>query len=234
MTPKSPSTLQAALADVAHPALDKTSAFFSAAGIVTVPIVPTRCPFDATSRYFVCGPLSGGGLTLNQRFTLLDPSNGKQPAFDAKTTTSLHLENSVAGTWSSSSVSPFTVDGQQVLDLTGLGTPRHTLNGTSLTLAHGDEFRTIITNLVFPVVATGAPPAWPLSGTIELRSRPVKDTTSVYAFLATMTFEGSSIVTLTWSQGSFGQTCRVNIATMPGIGCPAGSPDVPIGADVSP
>ena len=61
----------------------------------------------------------------------------------------MHLENSVA----SSSAS---VDGQQVLDLTGLGTPRHTLNGTSLTLSSytyngspvNEERRTTVTDLV--------------------------------------------------------------------------------------
>jgi hypothetical protein len=229
--PKVPSTLDAALSEVAHPALDRASAWFSGADIVTLPIVPTRCPLDSASRYFVCSPLSGGGLTLNQRFTLLDASGGTQSAFDARTTTSLHLENSVAGTWSwSRSSDTFTVDGQQVLDLTGLGTARHTLNGTSLTLAGGSELRTTITDLVLPVVVAGAPVGWPLSGTIELRTRPANATNDTSGFIATMQFDGSSIVTLTWATGSLGQTCRVNLVTMPqGIGCPQGSPDVPIG-----
>jgi len=38
--------------------------------------------FESASQFFVCSPLSGGGLTLNQRFTLLDAGAGKQGAFD--------------------------------------------------------------------------------------------------------------------------------------------------------
>src|SRR5690242_14301240 len=83
-----PPSLDAALADVAHPALDWPSRFFSGAGVLTPAIVPTRCQFDAPSQYFVCSPLAGNGLTLNQRFSLADAGGGKQSAFDATTTTS--------------------------------------------------------------------------------------------------------------------------------------------------
>jgi hypothetical protein len=238
--PLVPSTLDAALNDVAHPALDRASAWFSGAGVVALPIVPTRCPFESASQFFVCSPLSGRGLTLNQRFTLLDASGGKQSAFDEKTTTGLHLENAVAGT----STSGTTVNGQQVLDLTGLGTPRHTLNGTSLTLTSvnntrtaqpiNTELKTTIADLVLPVVAAGAPVAWPLSGTIDARSRSIGAQGDTTVFIATMRFDGSSLVTLTVTIAGGIQTCRVNLVFMPpGIGCAApGTP--PLGADAVP
>jgi hypothetical protein len=229
-TPLVPPTLDAALADVAHPALDWASQWFSGANIVTLPIVPARCPFESASQFFVCSPLSGGGLTLNQRFTLLDASGGKQSVFDETTTTSLHLENAVAGTWSTSG----TIDGQQVLDLTGLGSPRHTLNGSSLTVmsANNTERKTTITDLVFPVVVAGAPVSWPLSGTIDTRSRSIGAKGDTSVFVAQMRFDGSSIVTLTLTIAGGLQTCRVNLATMPpgGIGC-LGSPDPPLGRE---
>ena len=238
--PLAPPTLNAALNDVAHPALDWASAWFSGAGVVALPIVPTRCPFDGASQFFVCSPLSGGGLTLNQRFTLLDASGGKQSAFDEKTTTGLHLENAVAGTTTFGA----TIDGQQLLDLTGLGTARHTLNGTSFTLssvinsstglADNTERKATITDLVLPVVAAGAPVAWPLSGMIDTRSRSVTAQGDTSVFIATMRFDGSSLITLTVTVPGGIQTCRVNLAFMQGgIGC-RGPDTPPLGTDALP
>jgi len=232
LTPKlPPPTLDAALADVAHPALEWPSRFFGV-GVLTPPIVPRRCTFDSASQYFVCPSLTGNGLTLDQRFTLADASGAKQSAFDATTTTSLHLENAVSGTAASS-----TVDGQQTLDLTGIGTARHTLNGTSLTLSTPTvgaqtEFKTTITDLVLPVVVEGAPQGWPLSGTVDTRSRSVgADGSTSNVFIATMRFDGSSVVTLTLTVPGGIETCRLNLATVPEgtIGCRVGSSDAPIG-----
>ncbi len=239
LAPKTPPpTLVAALADVAHPALNYASQFFGA-GIVAPAIIPTRCPFDSPSQFFVCSPVTGRGLTINQRFTLQDASGGKQSAFDATTTNGLHLENDVANSSSS-------INGQQVLDLTGLGTTRHTLNGTSLTLLSGtttvngslvqvnEERRTTITDLVLPVVVSGAPVGWPLSGTVDTRSRDIIVDGDTIVFIATMRFDGSSVVTLTTTVPGGIATCRVNLVTT-GVGCaPGSSPDVPVGADLLP
>jgi hypothetical protein len=239
LTPKVPPTLDAALADIAHPALDRASEFFSAANVITPKIDPTRCPFESASRSFVCSPLAARGLTLTQRFTLLDATGGKQSAFDPAATTTLHLESSVAG--STTDVGTTAVDGQQVLDLTGLGTPRHTLNGTSFTVtSSGDpgtaitsERKTTITDLVIPVVVEGAPPGWPLSGTIDLRSR-ITNRPDPRVFIATMRFEGSSIVTLTLTVPGGIQTCRVDLLLMPpGIGCVGDNATPPFGAGLS-
>lgn len=239
-SPKVEPTLDAALAEVAHPALDWASRFFSGAGVVTPQILPFRCPFDATSQFFVCSPLAGNGLTLDQRFTLQNASGGRQSAFDA-TTTSLHLENAVTGTPADDQT--VTIDGQQVLDLTGLGTLRHTLNGTSLTLTttqsggsqQSAERRTAITDLVIPVVAEGAPTSWPLSGTIDTRSRSIGASGDTTVFIAQMRFDGSSIVTLTITVPGGLQTCRVNIAMLaPGVmGC-VGPDTPPLGAAAVP
>jgi len=225
-----PATLDAALADIDHPALDFVEAWFSGVGVVSPAIIPANCGFDAPSQYFVCNPLTAGGLTLNQRFTLLDAAGAKQPAFGS-TTTALHLENSVSGTWAPDA-SATTVDGQQTLDLTGLGTSRHTLNGLSLTLTTvvnplqrdvspiQTERKTTITDLVIPVLVAGAPTPWPLSGTIDVRSRSVDALGNVSVNIYTMRFDGSSVVTLTMTVPGGIQTCRSNIAL--GVGCTGG------------
>jgi hypothetical protein len=243
LTPKVPSTLDAALAEVAHPALDYASGWFSGAGVVTPAIVPTRCPFESASQTFVCSPLTAGGLTLTQRFTLLDATGGKQTAFDATATTGLHLENAVAGTWAPDGDTT-RVDGQQALDLTGLGSSRHTLNGASLTLTTlvdpgspaspiETERKTTITDLVLPVRPADAPIGWPLSGTVDVRSRSVDANGNVAVTIIAMRFDGSSIVTLTHTVPGGIETCRVNIATQ-GVGCPRGGPAIPVGADALP
>ena len=223
LTPRVPSTLDAALADVAHPALNFSSLWFSGAGVLTPKIVPARCPFDATSQSFVCSPLTAGGLTLTQRFTLLDATDGRQSAFDAATTRGLHLENTVAGTWAPDGTTT-TVDGQQVLDLTGLGSARHTLNGTSLTLTTfvnprsaaspiTGERKTTIIDLVFPVAASGQ--LYPLSGTVDVRARTVDATGFVKVTIQTMRFAGT-FVTVTETVPGGIRTCRMNIVRDPG------------------
>lgn len=244
LTPNVQPTLDAALTDVAHPALSWASQWFSGAPVITPKIVPTRCPFESASQSFVCSPLTAQGLTLTQRFTLLDAGGGKQSGFDPAATSALHLESTVTGSWTDASTS--TVDGQQNLDVSGLGSPRHTLNGTSLTLttlaspagggsAITGERRATITDLVFPVVAAGAPPGWPLSGTIDIRSR-ITNRPDPQVFIATMRFDGSSVVTLTLTVAGGIQTCRVNLTTLPpgAIGCQVGSADVPLGLSVLP
>jgi len=240
-TPKVAPTLDAALTDVAHPALQWASQWFSGASVITPKIIPTRCPFESASQSFVCSPLTARGLTLTQRFTLMDVAGGKQSAFDPAATNALHLENAVAGTVADGGT--ISVDGQQILDVTGLDSPRHTLNGTSFTVTTtGDpstgimaERRSTITDLVFPVVAEGTPPGWPLSGTVDIRSR-ITNRPDPAVFIATMRFDGSSVVTLTITVPGGVQTCRVNLTTMPpgGIGCMSGTPAVPVGANSLP
>jgi hypothetical protein len=236
-----PSTLDAALADVDNPSLEFVEAWFSGVGVVSPAIDPGRCPFDATSQYFVCAPLTATGLTLSQRFTLLGAGGARQSAFGETTTTGLHLENSVSGTWAPDATTT-TVDGQQTLDLTGLGSSKHTLNGTSLTLTSlvdpnnragspvQTERKTTVTDLVIPVVVAGAPTPWPLSGMIDVRSRSVDALGNVSVSIYSMKFDGSSIVTLTMTVPGGIQTCRSNIAL--GVGCTGG--DVPPRRSASP
>jgi hypothetical protein len=226
-------TLDAALAEIAHPALDYAVAAFSGAGVVSLPIVPARCQFDATTRGFVCAPLSGAGLTLNQTYTLIDASGGKQAAFDAGATSEVSVASRVSGVTVGTSTRPLTIDGQQTLDLTGLRTGRHTLNGSSST--HTTEpssqgpthpplettITTTITSLVIPATPADA---WPLSGTIEIRTLldagetlPTGGTTS--ESVATLTFSGSSTVDLRITvNGNVVSACRTNIIAN-GLGC---------------
>jgi hypothetical protein len=230
-------TLDGALAEVTVPALDYASATFSGAGIVTPPIVPSRCQFDGASGAFMCDALTGNGLTLNQHFSLLDGAGAKQSAYDAKSTAGLVVNSAVSGTavgYIGNTAVTLDVDAQQELTLSGLGSAQHTINGTSLTLttltyADGSKppltstITTKVVDLVMPVPAPGDPKQWPTSGMIELRSTtdlgyviplPAASTTTS----AALEFDGSSVVKLTISTQCGSQSCRVDITTTM-LGC---------------
>lgn len=225
-------TLDAALAEVTLPALDYASATFSGAGIITPTIVSARCQFDAASGTFVCSALSGGGLTLNQHFTLLDGVGGKQSAYDMKTTTNLVVNSAVGGTATLDNGAKLTIDGQQELTLGGLGTAQHTLNGSSVTVTTlamatrtpiTSTITTKLVDLVIPVVPPNEPPAWPTSGMIELRTTTdlgfvIPLEASVAISTIAMTFSGSSIVAVTINGENGTQSCRVNLVTT-ALGC---------------
>jgi hypothetical protein len=237
-TPAATPTLDAALAEVAHPALDFATATFSGAGAVVPAIIPSTCQLDTASQVFVCAQVTGGWLTLDQSYVLLDAAGAKQSAFDPTTTKGVSVTNAVSGQ-NTDQGNTLTVDGQETLDLTGLGSARHTLNGTSLTLTtyvsaanltHPPVQSTIttkITDLVIPVVPSGQPVAWPLSGTIATKTivefgEPIPSGGTSTTAVVTLTFNGSSVVTLSMTRPSGGvQTCRLNLALVSGgVGCP--------------
>ena len=230
-------TLDEALSELASPPLDYPSAVFSGAGLVTPTIVPGRCQYDGASGTFICDALTGMGLTLNQHYALLDASGNKQQAFDPKTTTGLVVSSNVSGTatgYVGSNAVTLTVDAQQELTLSGLGTAQHKINGTSLTvttLARSDgseppltsTITTRVVDLATAVPAPGDPWPWPSSGMVELKSSTdlgyvipldaANTTTS-----AAMEFSGSSTVKLTITTQNGTQTCRVDITTTM-LGC---------------
>jgi len=230
-------TLDGALSEVTLPALDYASAVFSGAGIVTPAIVPGRCQYDGASGTFICDALTGMGLTLNQHYSLLDASGNRQQAYDTKTTAGLVVGSNVSGTatgYVGSNPVTLTVDAQQELTLSGLGTAQHTINGTSLTLttlarSDGSEppltstITTRVVDLVIPVPAPGEPRSWPTSGMVELKSTtdlgyviPLEAANTTTS--AAMEFSGSSTVKLTITTQNGTQTCRVDITTTM-LGC---------------
>ena len=225
-------TLDAALAEMAIPAMAYASATFSGAGVVTPVIEQSRCRFQDSSQTFVCGQLTGGGLTLDQNYTLLDAGGGKQAKCDMTSTNSM-LVHSVVGGTTYRNGTKLTVDGQQDLTLGELGTPQHRLNGSSITVATVDPpsqppitstITTRIVDLVIPVVPLDQPAPWPTSGMIELRTTtdlgfviPLGESGGTVS-TAALTFSGSSVVSLTIVDSSGTRTCRVDIMYEP-LGC---------------
>lgn len=217
----SPSTLNQALAELSIPAL-------AVGGLSMVGIegpAPSlnsiACSYSAAEQGFVCAPISKGGITFGQSFTLYGAA-GLQSSFDPASTSSIHTSTLVNGNSVGQGTS-LTVSGRQENTLSGLVTGRHLLNGWSALRIGGtvsDETSTyeidvtVNTNmmdLALPADANGAE-VWPTSGSIT------GDITGTIgpAYLkqhTDITFKGGStaLVSVTGSGGG-AKACMVDLA----------------------
>ena len=183
-------------------------------------VVPSSCSYDAASQSFMCPNVTVSGVTASRSFTLLDASGTPQTAFDRTSTAAVRMKSTFAGTITSGATS-MVVDQRQDLTLSGLLTGVHTLNGTSLLHLTGSfatggtssptdmTMSTTITDLVLPRSSTGS--QWPQSGTI---AGTVTDTELGTSFTTTiaMTFNGTSVVTVTTTAGGFTSTSTIDLA----------------------
>src|SRR5678816_4478115 len=122
-----PATLNQALAELSIPALAAGGPSFLGVDAATPALDPTNCPYSATVQSFVCTPISESGLTVNQSFTLLTGSGGKQSAFDAATTDAARPNTTGAGTLVGQGTT-LDVTGEQELTQSGLDSGPHVLN----------------------------------------------------------------------------------------------------------
>lgn len=214
-------TLDQALTELALPLFGQAGASITGLYPGTASLGTARCPYTAASQSFVCSPATASGITINQSFTLLTAAGATQSAFDQATTESVRANTAVTGTVSGEG-SVMTIDAQQALTLSGLVSGPHMLNGTSTAHIYGTIFSdgaapvdiritSAITNLVLPANGAATTQAWPLSGTIVVEaSATVSDLVSTSRL--TMTFAGSSTVTVTIVEDGLSQTCRIDLA----------------------
>ena len=218
-------TLDQALTELTNPALSAAnSAFFNVDAAAPAPaLLASRCPYVAASQSFVCTPFATNGVAINQSFTLLTASNATQAAFDAATTDAVRATTTVAGTVTQSGTS-LAIDGQQELTLSGLISGPHTLNGTSTTKIKGTIFDGVqsfpldatvtntITNLVLPAKTPGTAQLWPSSGTIVVENTGTVGGFSSGTTRITMTFSGSSTVSVTVLGPGVLQSCKMDFS----------------------
>ena len=181
---------------------------------------PLACPYSPTEQGFVCSPISRGGITIGQSFTLYG-SSGLQSSFDP-TTSSIHSSTQINGTSVGQGMS-LTVSGRQETTLSGLVSGRHLLNGWLAIRIVGtvsDETSTYpvdvtvsssIFDVVLPANADGAQ-IWPSSGSI---TGDIKGTMGP-AYLnqrTEITFKGGStaLVGVTGTGGAT-KACMVDLA----------------------
>ena len=174
-TSSSSPTLDQALAELSIPALAVGG--LSLAGIdgPAPSLNPSNCSYSAAEQGFVCAPISSGGITIGQSFTLYGAS-GLQSSFDPASTSSIHTSTLINGN-SVGNGTALTVSGRQETTLAGLISGRHLLNGWSAIRIGGtitDEtstyevdvtVNTSFIDLVLPTSANGAV-VWPSSGSM--------------------------------------------------------------------
>lgn len=198
-------------------------------GPVSVPSfsapVPSSCSYDSASKSFVCPNVTVSGITASRSFTLLDATGTAQTAFDPTSTAAVRMKATFAGTVASGGTT-LVVDEKQDVTLSGLLTGVHTLNGTSLMHTTGSAaagsapvpvdmtMSATITNLVLPRSSAGN--QWPQSGTIAAT---ITDTGlgTAFTMMVTMTFNGTSTVTMTTTVGGLTTTSTIDLEKPPPV-----------------
>jgi hypothetical protein len=189
---------------------------------------PGKCSYSSATGFFVCPTVTSGSLTFTSMYRLIDAAGNSQSkpdgltsAIETKTTISGTISSTVPGSTETSG--SYTIDGVTDHTLSGIRSDTHVLNGGSTMIVQGsiqvgtttipiDDKQTETTsNLVLPSAKKGQ--RWPQSGTITIDevSNPsdpqLADTNHVV-----ITFNGTSVVTLTLSNAFGTFTCHFDLA----------------------
>lgn len=229
--------------DVAELLSEMSSPTLSSAVVVASPrlgpavntsvLDPGKCQYSAGSGFFECPTVTANGVTFTRSFRLIDDAGNSQSKPDTHTS-AIETKTTVDGTFSSSTQAgpggissslSYTLHGQSDQTLSGIRTNTHTLNGSSLTSMNGtmqlgtDSFpidQTVTettSNLVLPSAKDGQ--HWPQSGSITMEIMASADPSSGTS-KTQITFNGTSVVTIT-TTSSFGTTtCHVDLANPAG------------------
>jgi hypothetical protein len=191
------------------------------------------CTYTASSGYFECPPFVSPDLTVTRMFKLIDANGNAQSQADSHTV-AIELKSTTDGNFSTSfggatpSTSTTQIHGSSTDTLSGVGTDTHILHGVSTMTVKGtvqsgstvfpidDAQKTTIANVVLPNAKKGQ--KWPQSGSIIMDDvSNASDPTLAYSSRVVITFDGTSVVTMTMTSdlGSF--TCRFDLAS-PSLG----------------
>jgi len=208
------------------------SALFGAPLGTSAALVPSSCTYSAAVQGFSCPARTVNGLTITGTFYLYDASGTSLAAIDPTKAASLRTVTDVQGTTSMDNMFAGTMTVAQHSDVTmsGLLSAARTLNGTSTghmdskmfmgaldTLHSLMDITTVTKDLVLP--APGATDQYPKSGSITanmIESGVLGDTTTFKSTMV-MTFDGTSVVTITMTDDLGTSVCKFD---MKGAGMP--------------
>ena len=190
---------------------------------------PAACPFDAATGWFICPTMTVGSLTFTRMFRLLDASGHAQSQPSAQTV-ALETKTTTKGTQDLQvrdvATGSFTIDHSDDMVLSGIQTRKHTLNGVGHSTLDETLNESIGTfqghiNQVDTTAALVLPDAkagqrWPQSGTIiswqTMTDNPPGQTSITTTMRSQITFNGTSIVTITLTSPFGTTTCHVDLA----------------------
>jgi hypothetical protein len=201
------------------------------AGAAPPAIVPSVCTYSGATGGFTCPPTKAGGITFSLSFFLYDAAGHSLTTADASLVASVRTVTDASGllTTAAGTSGTATFTDHEDMTLSGLLTATRTLNGTGkssfdMTVTAPTAFHTVMNqtsttaNVVLPTGgANGANGAnWPQSGTI---TSDIQETSSLngspdvtFPIHTVVTFNGTSIVTVTTTSGSFGATCTIDLS----------------------
>jgi hypothetical protein len=196
---------------------------------------PSACTYNDATGFFVCPTVTTGSLTVSRMYRFIDAAGNSQSKADAQTS-AFETKTSVSGkitmttTEPRASTSSYTINSNSDQTLSGLHAENHTLNGLTTTaiegaLQLGDEtlpldehLKETTSNLVLPSVRKGQ--KWPLSGTITIEetTNDFDQSQSESTYQTSITFNGTSVVTLTFTSQFGTSSCKVDLAAASGTG----------------
>lgn len=173
-----------------------------------------NCPYNAGTKYFVCPSQSASGLTVDASYQLLDGNGNPMPIFNSTTVAGIRYVVDVNGAIDAGEGTTIGIASHDEQVVTGLQTATRTVNGsgsTDLSMVIDGQTLSITStrstsNLVLP--SEPGPGKYPASGSISFTA-----TADQVTYSATMTFNGTSTVSIVSTLDGTTQTCTYNLAT---------------------
>jgi hypothetical protein len=190
---------------------------------VTAPLsmpAPGPCPYESATQRFVCPATIAGSFTVKQYVQLFDASNTPMSTYDVSKLAAIRHVSDVTGT-TVSGTSSFKTTQHNDGTLSGLLTGTRTLNasGTHVMTVTSTQLPSSVvfdmshttTNVVVP--KRGNDNKYPPSGTIAMTLLVGPPNESTATSTITMTFNGTSIVPMTFTTNGVTRTCTVDLAS---------------------
>ena len=228
------------LNDMSVGAVGSASAIGTSAGVVAFGAVPSAsananaCTFATATGAFACPSVTVNGVTFTRSFILRDAAGQVQSAFGPNVA-SIQTLTTMKGTVTATSpggTSSFAIERSEDMTLSGIRTADRTLNGHALSTMSGTfggpggnvllNVRSTETteNLVLPKPKSAS--RWPQRGTItsvvESSVTPNGQQRVESSMRRTITFNGTSVVTVSITSGFGTTTCQIDLAK-PGQVC---------------
>ncbi|HET9425783.1 MAG TPA: hypothetical protein VFO55_10460 [Gemmatimonadaceae bacterium] len=185
----------------------------------------SSCPYNTTTRFFDCSPVTSNNVTFTRSYQLLDASGTALTTPNPLLVASIRSIIDIEGTIAATGPNPATteIDRHEDATLSGLQSASRVLNGTATQRVSvtGSSFGFVAndtsttTGLLLP---TTQAQKYPLGGTI-ITSGTVSmsgATTSTQTHRREISFDGTSVMTVKITIGTSVTTCRINMET-PGV-----------------
>jgi hypothetical protein len=205
------------------------SASTSGLGSLASPSVPAanaaNCPYNTSTEFFVCDPITSSGVTFSRSFQLLDAQGVSLSTANPLLVASIRSVIDIDGTVTPPNGAQLTTEITRHEDATlsgiqstsrvlnGSATQRLAMTGSSFSFVSNDTSATA--DLLLPSTPQQK---YPLGGTITTNR-----TISTSGVAATslhqseeISFDGTSVMTVKIMHGTEARTCLVNLAT-PGV-----------------